>query len=201
MPFTARSITLSALVLLLLAACGSSPKVHYFSLSPMDSGYKQDSEDAAVLGFGPLRMPEYLNRSQIVTRGAGAELQVDEFNRWAEPLSLSLHRIASTDVDKLLDDVIVIAFPYESVIRTQVDYRLVGDVNRFDADRSGRVVLEVQWAVADMDAGLAVPATRGRYEAQAAVADDPGAIAVAMNRALNMFSREIASKLEAALQE
>jgi len=52
------------------------------------------------------RIPEYLNRSQSLTRGAGAEMQVDEFNRWAEPLSLSLHRIVSTNVDNLLDSVV-----------------------------------------------------------------------------------------------
>ena len=201
MTVNARFITLSVLASLLLAACGSSPQVRFFSLSPMDGGYKQDPDDAVVLGLGPLRMPEYLNRSQIVTRGAGTELQVDEFSRWAEPLNLSVHRVVSIDVDRLLEGVVVVAFPYESVIRTQVDYRLVGNVNRFDADRSGRIVLEVQWAIAEVGEGLAVPAHRSRYEAQAATADDPGAVTAAMNKALAQFSRDIASELEAALQE
>ncbi len=198
---TVRSITLCVLVPLLLVACGSSPPVRFFALSSMDSAYHRDPDDAAVLGLGPLRIPEYVNRSQIVTRGTGAEMQVDEFSRWAEPLDEALHRVVSADVDNLLDNVVVIAFPWESVVTNQVEYRLVGDVIRFDADRSGRILLEVQWAIANVGSGISVPAHRSRYEAQVANSDDPAAVAVAMNEALHLFSRDIASALEAALQD
>lgn len=194
-----RSITLCVLASFLLLACGSSPPVRYFSLSTMDVAHQQDGDDSVVLGFGPLRMPEYLNRSQIVTRGAGAEMQVHEFSRWTEPLDEAFHRIISADVDNLLEGVIVIAFPWESIIRTEVHYRLLGDVIRFDADRSGGIVLEVQWGISEIESGPRVKAHRSRYEAQAARPDDPAAIAVAMNEALRLFSRDIASEFEAAL--
>ena len=32
-----------------------------------------------------------------------------------------------------------------------VDYRLTGELNRFDADANGRVVLEVQWGATNLD--------------------------------------------------
>lgn len=199
---TARSVTLCVLVLLLLGSCGSSAPVRYFSLSTTVTGGGQNNDDAVVLGLGPLRVAEYLNRSQIVTRGVGAELEVDEFSRWADPLTPALHRVVSTDVDNLMPGVIVVAFPWESVIRIQVDYRLLGDVIRFDADRSGRVVLEIQWGVAVVESGeVLVRAHRSRYEAQAQSPDDPAAVASAMNDALAKFSRDIASKFEAALED
>jgi len=199
---TARSITLSVLVSLLLFACGSSPPVRFFSLSSMESVYRQDPGDAVVLGLGPLHIPDYLNRSQIVTRGAGVEMQIDEFNRWAEPLGQSLHRVVSTDVDNLLDGVVVIPYPYEATVRTLVDYRLLGDIIRFDADQSGRIVLDTQWAIFPaVGSGVTVPPRRSRYEAQAATAGDPAAVAVAMNEALALFSRDIAGELEAVLQD
>jgi len=167
----------------------------------MDSAMGQDPDDSVTLALGPLRMPDYLNRSQMVTRDSGAEIQVDEFSRWAEPLNLAMHRVVSTDVDMLLDGVIVIAFPYDSMIRSQVDYRLLGDVIRFDADQSGRVVLELQWTIADTDSEVAVPIHRSRYEARATTAGDPAAVALAMNNALASFSRDIASEMEALLQD
>lgn len=201
MTVTARSMTLCVLAPLLLVACGSSPPVRYFSLSPMDSAMGQDPDDSVTLALGPLRMPDYLNRSQMVTRDSGAEIQVDEFSRWAEPLNQAMHRVVSTDVDMLLDGVIVIAFPYDSMIRPQVDYRLLGDVIRFDADQSGRVVLELQWTIADTDSEVAVPIHRSRYEARATTAGDPAAVALAMNNALASFSRDIASEMEAVLQD
>ena len=199
---TARSLALSALVSLLLVACGSSPPVRYFSLSTIDTAYQQDGDDAVVLGLGPLRMPDYLNRSQLVTRGAGAEMQIDEFSRWTEPMSRAFHRVVSADVDNLLDGVIVMAFPWEAVVRSEVDYRLIGDVIRFDADRSGRVLLEVQWGIAKVaDSTVLIRGNRSRYEAQATRAGDPAATALAMNEALALFSRDIARKFEAALRD
>ena len=198
----AQSITFCALVSLLLTACGSSPPVRYFSLSSSVAAVGQDSEGAMALGFGPIRMPEYLNRSQIVTRGSGQELEVDEFSRWAEPLTIALHRVVSTDVDNMMDGVIVVAFPFESVVRTQVDYRLLGDVVRFDADPGGRVILETQWGIGVAESGeILIRELRSRYEAQARSVDDPAAVASAMNDALAKFSRDIANKFEAALQE
>ena len=199
---TARSITYCVMVLLLLTACTSSPPVRYFSLSSTVADGQQDPGDAVVLGLGPMRMAAYLNRSQIVTRGAGAEIKVDEFSRWAEPLAVAFHRIVSADVDNTMDGVTVLAFPWESVVRSQVDYRLLGDVIRFDADRSGRVVLETQWSITAVDSGEAVvPPRRTRYEAQTGSPDDPAAVASAMNEALAKFSRDIASEMQAVLQE
>ena len=199
---TVRSITYCVIVLLLLTACSSSPPVRYFSLSSTVADGQQDPDDAVVLGLGPMRMAAYLNRSQIVTRGAGAEIKVDEFSRWAEPLAVAFHRIVSTDVDNTMDGVTVLAFPWESAVRSQVDYRLLGDVIRFDADRSGRVVLETQWGITVVNSGeTAVPPRRIRYEAQTGSPDDPAAVASAMNEALAKFSRDIASEMQAVLQE
>ena len=199
---TARSITYCVVVSLLLTACSSSPPVRYFSLSSTVADGPQDPDDAVVLGLGPMRMAAYLNRSQIVTRGAGAEIKVDEFSRWAEPLAVAFHRIVSTDVDNTMDGVTVLAFPWESAVRSQVDYRLLGDVIRFDADRAGRVVLETQWGITVVNSGeTAVPPRRIRYEAQTGSPDDPAAVASAMNEALAKFSRDIASEMQAVLQK
>ena len=85
----------AAAIVLTLSACSSSPPVRYFTLSPIDAEFQQDPDDAVMLGLGPFRMPDYLDRSQIVTRGANSEMQVDEFSRWSEPLATSLLRTVS----------------------------------------------------------------------------------------------------------
>lgn len=199
---TSRSLIVCTLASLLLTACGSSPPVQYYSLSPSVSAVDGEAGDPVDLGVGPIRMPQYLNRSQLVTRGPGQELRVDEFNRWAEPLSDAIHRIVSTDVDNAVDGLVVVAFPWESIIRADVDYRLLGDVIRFDADRSGRVVLDMQWGIVDVAAQKqVVPARRTRYETRAGSPDDPGSIASAMNDALAQFSRDIANRMQAILAE
>lgn len=193
-------IALSAVYLLVLSACVSSPPVRYYSLSPIYTDYQQDPDDAVMLGIGPLSIPDYLNRSQIVTRDVDAQMRVDDFSRWTEPLADSMHRTISTDVDNLLHGVVVVMYPYDAVVRSHLDYRLVGDVNRFDADSSGLVVLEIQWAIVDTEANLLVPARRNRYQAQMVTSGDFGAMVAAMNDVLSQFSRDVAGRLKAASQ-
>jgi len=200
MPVRAWMIALSAVYLLVLSACGSSPPVRYYALNPIVTDYQQDPDDAVMLGIEPLSIPDYLNRSQIVTRDVDAQMRVDDFSRWTEPLADSMHRIVSTDVDNLLHGVVVVMYPYDAVVRSHLDYRLVGDVNRFDADSSGLVVLEIQWAIVDTEANLLVPARRNRYQAQMVTSGDFGAMVAAMNDVLSQFSRDIAGRLKAASQ-
>jgi hypothetical protein len=180
--------------MLALTSCGSSPPVHYYGLDSIDIRYTQDKEGSPVLALGPFRMPEYLNRSQMVTRGSDAEMIVDDVNRWSEPLNDAVHRILASNVDSLLESVIVVAYP--SSVLLSVDYRLVGRIDRFNSGQDGLIVLEVQWGVADVEGGGWVTPRRSRYESRATIPGDPGSVAQAMSDALAQFSRDIASEIE-----
>lgn len=183
---------------LLLAGCGTSPPVHYYNLESTDIAANAAGAGSPVLALGPLQLPAYLKRSQMVRRGAGAELLVDDLNRWAEPLEDAMHRVLSATVDSLLDSVIVVAYPASALL--EVDYRMVGRIDRFDADQSGLVVLTVQWGAGDLKGNMAVEPTRGRYTAQVGNPSDAGAIAEAMNDVLAQFGRDIAATFGAAIQ-
>lgn len=190
-----RSVILAGM-LLAVSACGSSPPVRYYSLEALDARYGGVSEVMSGLGVGPLRMPDYLSRSRIVTRRGNAELLVDDFNRWAEPVDDEVHRIVAANLDGLLDDMVVVAFPFNHYAR--LDGQVVGRVDRFDTDQDGRVVLLVQWGIRKPDADFVVPPRRAHYETQASDASDYGSIAAAMSAVLAEFSRDIAREFEAA---
>ena len=136
-----------------------------------------------------------------MTRGPGSELQVDEYNRWAEPLKVSVHRVVAADVDNLLESVTAIAFPHASTVQSDIDYRLVGDIYRFDASHSGQVVLETQWAIASAGGELVMPPRRTRYEALSSGSAEPGAMVASMNDVLAQFSRDIAKAMQDLLQK
>jgi uncharacterized lipoprotein YmbA len=176
-----RSVILAG-TLLAVGACGSSPPVRYYSLEALDARYSGVSEVVSGLGVGPLRMPDYLSRSRIVTRRGNAELLVDDFNRWAEPVDDEVHRIVAANLDGLLDDMVVVAFPFNHYAR--LAGQVVGRVDRFDTDQDGRVVLLVQWGVRKPDAEFIVAPRRARYEAQAGNSGDYNAIATAMTEVL-----------------
>lgn len=185
-------------LVLLLAACGSSPPARFYSLQPLDLDYKADTNDAAVMYLGPLRLPEYIARAQIVTRGDGAELIVDDYHRWAEPLDDAIPRIVAVNVDNLVDGLIVVTSPSGNL--AEADYRLQGSLVRFDTDAAGRAVLIVQWSLATPDGDLLVPPRRSRYEARVLRTGDPGAVVTALNDTVAQFSRAIAAEIEARLE-
>jgi uncharacterized lipoprotein YmbA len=181
--------------LMVIAGCGSSPTVNYYALHTIDTTLAQDDEDSPILALGALRIPEYLNRSQMVTRGPGAEIIVDEFNRWAEPIGGAIHRVLAGNLDVMLESMVVVAYPSSAVL--EVDYRLIGRFARFDADQDGKVVLEVQWGIADSSGTVQLPPKRARFESQATRPGDPGSVAQAMSEVLAMFCRNITSDIEA----
>jgi uncharacterized lipoprotein YmbA len=181
-----------AFSMLVLAGCGTSPPVHYYTLDSTESGYKQDPETSSILVVGPFRMPEYLKRSQMVTRGPGAEMIVDDINRWAEPLSDAFHRVVASNLDSLMESMIVATFP--TAARLETEYRLIGRISSFNANQDGLVVLELQWGVGDAKGDILVKPRRSEYESQAATPGDPGAIAQAMSNTLAQFSRDVATE-------
>lgn len=182
----------TACLLLGLCACAASPPVRYFQLSAMDLDPAADSGGALLVAFGPLTLPDYLDRPQIVTRGAGASTRVDELNRWAEPLEDAVPRIVAANVDALLEDTVVLPF---TTLGVSWSYRLFGSITRFDADRNGEVMLLVQWGATGTDGRVALPIRTGRYLAKLGPEPDPASAAEAMTGLLADFSKDVAAAI------
>jgi uncharacterized lipoprotein YmbA len=192
-------ITFVAAVALLLGACGSSPPVRYYSLEQIDVVAKPDAADSKIVGLGPFRVPNYLRRAQIVTRGSGADVNINDFARWAEPLDQAVHGIVANNVDGLLADIIVVAYPYITTV--DLDYVVVGRIDRFDVGADGDAVMIVQWGLVDASRDeTQIAPQRHRYTARASNPDDPGSIATAMSDILTQLSHDIAKGLDNALR-
>jgi uncharacterized lipoprotein YmbA len=177
---------------LLAAGCASSPPVDYFQLQALDVRSVSPGEDAPVLAVGPVTLPEYLARTQMVTRADGTRLVVDDFNRWAEPLDKAVPRILVLNLTELVPTAVVVGFRPRGVPPTQ---RLFASISRFDADQSGSATLVVQWGINSAKGPPLLRPRTSRYEAQAVPADSPEAVAAALSRLLEDFSRDVAAEL------
>ena len=187
----------AVLFAMLLGGCGSSPPVRYYDLEVLETGYVADVDTHLTVGVGPLRTPDYLSRSQFVTRGSDARIEVDDFNRWIEPLDDAIYRIISENLDNLIDAAVVVAFPYTHI--ADLDYQLIGRINRFDADTDGTAVLQIQWGVITSKDDFVIRPKRASYVAQATQAGDYPALARAMSEVLQQFSRDVAAELQAVM--
>jgi uncharacterized lipoprotein YmbA len=185
-------------ILMLVASCGRSTPVKYYKLDSPNVIYASDAEESLVLGLGPLRIPEYLERNRIVVRGENSEMLVDDFSRWAEPLDDAIYRVLAANVDSHLDGVMAVSFPYNSMI--DHDYQLLGRIDMFESDKVGNTVLLVHWGIIDIDGNPVVTPRRVRYQAQATDASNYGSIATAMRIVLEQFSLDIAEELQAAIR-
>src|SRR5690606_21431253 len=137
------------LALVLHAGCASSPKpkMHVFDLGDKQPsvGVRDATEADYIIRYRPIRLPDYLDRPQIVTRISGNELEADEFNRWGMPLAAAIrHELGSTLLASL-PEAFVDFQPWQGQLNT--DYLINILIIRLDGVPGDMVDLEVQWTV------------------------------------------------------
>lgn len=194
--FRATRLACGLVLSLLLAGCASrQPPMHYYLLdADVTAPAATDALAGRVTVIGPLQLPGYLNRPQLMVRLPAGELALRERHRWAEPLDAVLARTLAANLAGLTGSGRILTFPLAG--RIQADQRVVGRVARFDADASGLAVLEVQWYVVDGAGQLLVPVRSAAYRQQAAASDER-ALVEALGGVLAQFSRELAADLRA----
>jgi uncharacterized lipoprotein YmbA len=182
-------------VLLIGTACSSSPASRFYTLDVAYDG-PVHTLGGQQLGVGPFEMPSYLDRPQIVVRGDGNRLVVSEFDRWADALPERFERVLVRDLVIATGSPAILSHPWRRDFDTA--YHVTGVVDRFEADRTGTVVLEVRWAVIDSEDGGIGSAFHSVYR-EDAEPGDYGAITSAMSRAVAAFAGDIAADAAARL--
>ena len=101
-----------------------------------------DARDISIL-VGPITLPDYLDRTQIVTVAGKHVLALDEFSRWAESLQEGFYRVLLEDLSSLLNTPEVYAHDRSGSI--SADYQVVIDVTRFDSVQGEEALLTAFW--------------------------------------------------------
>ncbi len=184
---------------LLLAGCARTAPVSYYQLSALETARTAMAGSEAekmVLGIGPVRLAEYLDRPQIVTRVTPNRLQLADSHRWAEPLSENIHRVMGENLSALLGADRILLYPWPSSRTT--DYQLLVEVLHFENESDGAARLVALWSVKGQGGGIVLPERRSSFRIPATSQDKEGLV-VALNEALGSFCREIAQELRPLL--
>ena len=105
--------------LLISGSCAlrSSATTKFYILSPLVQPVveKQDEKGkkCKTIGIGPLDLPGYLDRPEIVTRVNPDELELAELDNWAEPLKDNITRVLAENISRLLCTEDVVIFPWK----------------------------------------------------------------------------------------
>ncbi|MBW2072873.1 MAG: membrane integrity-associated transporter subunit PqiC, partial [Deltaproteobacteria bacterium] len=137
-------------------------------------------------------LPDYLDRPQVVTRSSKNELHIAEFAVWAEPLENNFRRVLAENLALLLPTERLLTYPWDA--NTTLDYQIVIDVSRFDAELSGSAVLVVRWSILGEN-GRKVYIARESTLRKVLAVNSYEALASAESSLLATFSQEIVKTL------
>jgi len=193
--------------LIILGGClgkGTQKSTRLYMLQPLAIS-ETDTEAGAVddtfsLRVGPIRLPEYLNRPQVVTRTKENEIQLGVFHHWGEPLDRNFASTLAVNMARLLSTTKIILHPWAK--KEDVRYVLSVDVIRFDGEFNGNATLHARWYLTHWeDDNPKVLATRISSYTETVGGDSYENLVVAESRALEAFSREIAEVIKGLPQE
>jgi uncharacterized lipoprotein YmbA len=174
-----------------LVGCARTQATRYYTLSPMEASPEgEPGRSALAIGVGPVVVPEYMDRPQMMTMAGPNELGFSEFHRWAEPLEAMLTRTLKENLAVLLGTEHVSAYPWPGDF--EPDVVVAVEILRFGPGPDGAVVLDARWLAGSVgDPGPVQRTTVGI----SAGAGDYAAIAAAAGRAVADLSREIAASI------
>ena len=191
-------LTLSCIILVLCSlvafGCGgNSSPTRYFVLSPTVTGAPQHDANCVSIGVGPVKIPEYLNRMQIITRANPNELELSYFDLWAEPLSDAIPRVVAEDISRLLCTREIVLFPWRT--SHTPDLRIEVKVIKMDGVPGKSADLEAWWSVISSADKKSIVSKQSTYNEPVAAAGYSGLVS-AENRALGNLSRDIAGAIQ-----
>jgi uncharacterized lipoprotein YmbA len=186
---TAMKWTLCLLFAGLIAACGSTPRSDYYMLSANATG--STGSEGPSIGIGPITVPEYLKRREMVLNRSANRLDLADFDRWAEPLDAGILRVTALNLSLLLKTQRVQSFPWRR--GNLPDFGISIAVAQFSM-RGERALLVTEWTITEPATGKAVMQHISRLEGSA-VAGDPESVAAAYSELLKQFAEEIAAAI------
>lgn len=200
-----RALFTLTLFVAILTGCASSPSSKFYQLNPVQnktSVTRDASPDQYLtIAIGPVRVPDYLDRPQIVTRSGKNELKLSEFDRWAGSFDNDVNRVLVEDISSLLpaDRFFVVRWTPHLESQVPVSYRVEVLVDRFEGALGSSVLLKAQWTVFAKDKRLLLK--REAKIREEMNGSNYETLVAAMSSALERLSRDISGEINSVLQQ
>ena len=177
-----------------VAGCGSRSKPStFYLLTPLPG-----SESIGVqvgtpmsLSVGPVRLPSYLGRKQLLLRSGENELIIREYSRWGEPLQENFQRVLIENLSVLLATPHV--YDYDNHENNKPEFQLLIDVSRFDMTDDGQATLTAFWTINDSQSNQLLRNKSTLYAESQSL--ESGTIVNTLNQMVIDFSTELARAL------
>jgi uncharacterized protein len=177
-----------------LAACGSSPKTQFFTLSPASAGAPTTATIAQPVTVAAVHVPGTLDRLEMVRPTGTNTVDVDSTDRWTAPLGDMTRRVLSEDLATRLPKDKVVLPDAPAPPRTA---EIVVSISEFGPDPKGGSILSGSWSLVKNGGGA--PSLSRNFELRGGAAQSAAAQAAVMSNLLAQLAGQIASALPGSL--
>jgi len=147
-----RNIITCGLFVFILNGCisvGQSPEPRLYMLKQVsDSDISQEFSMPAniITVIGPVEIPQYLDRPQMVTQENGM-MNVAQFDRWGESLDTAISRLIIEDLGLMVKNGTFEMFPCSYAI--PVKYQVIISIQQLESDFKKGISFVAQWSIID----------------------------------------------------
>ena len=182
-----------AVFIFCLGGCGSSPPSRFYTLTsltfPEEVEEVRKEHSSFAVRIGPVRIPDYLDRAQIVTRTPWNDLLLGEFDLWGGSLKADAERVLVENVSLLLRGEGIFVTGWKNRVPGAMNIPVV--LNRFDVVPGNTATLSAQWGIAGKE-GKGAEILRESKVVKPVMGRDYGSIVAAMSDTLGELSKEMA---------
>jgi hypothetical protein len=178
---------------MMIGGCATSAPTKFYVLNGA-VGAGSPGGECVSLGIGPVDIPGYLDRPQIVTRPSPYEVHPSEFEQWGEPLAQGFARVLGDNLARQLCVRSMDYYPFRP--SAAVDYQVSVQVKRFEGQLGGNAELIAHWTVFREDGKKVIKEKVSGFTEPVAESGYEGLVA-AQSKVLQKLGVEIAAEIKA----
>lgn len=182
------------LLALLLTAClkHEDKPIHFYRLTaePVSNKPFPANIPDGIIGLGPIHIPEYLKRPQMLVATTDNQFKLAEHHRWAERLDENISLALFKTLPSQLGTNRLMRYPWAH--RQVMDYQIGIDILEFHIAANGQSHLSAQWFIKRKD--KTTIDKRSDYQFPASTSDYD-VMVKAQSQCLSKLSEEIAKTL------
>ncbi len=191
-------IFLLCLTFLILSCAKNSKPIEYYMLDAsvgIEDNQLLDKDEGPLIGLGPIRLPDYLDRFQMVVAVSENKYKLIDGHRWAEKLDQNISLALFKSLPSQLGTDRMIRYPWPQ--RPGVDFQVKIDILELNIDQKGQSQLIAQWSIKSKDETILNK--RSSFTAQGSTTDIDKMVQ-AQSECLTKLGQEIVSSLKPLLK-
>jgi uncharacterized protein len=195
-PFSRGLPVILAILAIFLGGCVRSQTPRFYTLSPLQQdeviSKRETPGQNRVIGIGPVKLADYLDQSDLVTRTSDNQLVKAEYDRWAGSFKNDFINVLAEDIGSLVPSSQIYLYPWRGSV--PIGYQVVLEVVRCDGRLGDAAWLVARWSIFGGPDKKLLQMGRSSIREPMTGADYASLVA-AQSRALAQLSQEIAKAI------